>query len=276
MCDNNNNILILCFTDARTLDLDQDIPVEDGDPGDEATPTTSVHTMSITGVTQTESDDFLSSGQQDDSQVEPPPLDGHVGYHAQLSYQSERSDWSEQGGLQTEQFDTLASRVRSDVGTTSDARLATLTRNKWTSTPELRQEFHHTLNGCQEDVASLYGNLLHSTEVQEYENELLEPRRRRQQEHYFPMQQSSLVRRRTGLNKYLTLPPRGDQYEPMDGQEPHAEQDAKRMVPDAPICSTSRSVIVVSGGEGHINWSQKNAGDNRYEDICLLLWQCQT
>ena len=34
-----------------------------------------------------------------------------------------------------------------------------------------------------------------------------------------------------------------------------------------------KSMIIVSGGDGHINWSQKKPGDSRYEDICLLLWQ---
>lgn len=39
--------------------------------------------------------------------------------------------------------------------------------------------------------------------------------------------------------------------------------------------NSSRSVVIVSGGEGHINWAEKNAGDTKYDDICLLLWQCR-
>ena len=39
--------------------------------------------------------------------------------------------------------------------------------------------------------------------------------------------------------------------------------------------SLSKSVVIVTGGEGHINWAEKNAGDTKYDDICLLLWQCR-
>ena len=39
---------------------------------------------------------------------------------------------------------------------------------------------------------------------------------------------------------------------------------------------SARSVTVVSGGEGHINWSEALAGDSKYDDLCLLLWQCRT
>ena len=35
----------------------------------------------------------------------------------------------------------------------------------------------------------------------------------------------------------------------------------------------AKTMIVVSGGDGHINWSLQKPGDSRYEDICLLLWQ---
>ena len=35
----------------------------------------------------------------------------------------------------------------------------------------------------------------------------------------------------------------------------------------------AKTMIVVSGGDGHINWSLPKPGDSRYEDICLLLWQ---
>ncbi len=43
----------------------------------------------------------------------------------------------------------------------------------------------------------------------------------------------------------------------------------------SPTATTAavKSMIVVSGGDGHINWSQKKPGDSRYEDVCLLLWQ---
>ena len=45
--------------------------------------------------------------------------------------------------------------------------------------------------------------------------------------------------------------------------------------PGSPPATTAqiKSMIIVSGGDGHINWSQKKPGDSRYEDICLLLWQ---
>lgn len=40
--------------------------------------------------------------------------------------------------------------------------------------------------------------------------------------------------------------------------------------------ASARSVTIVSGGEGHINWSEALAGDSKYDDLCLLLWQCRT
>ena len=45
--------------------------------------------------------------------------------------------------------------------------------------------------------------------------------------------------------------------------------------PGSPPATTAqiKSMIIVSGGDGHINWSLKKPGDSRYEDICLLLWQ---
>ena len=45
--------------------------------------------------------------------------------------------------------------------------------------------------------------------------------------------------------------------------------------PGSPAANTAqiKSMIIVSGGDGHINWSLKKPGDSRYEDICLLLWQ---
>lgn len=34
-----------------------------------------------------------------------------------------------------------------------------------------------------------------------------------------------------------------------------------------------KSHMVISGGDGHINWSDDKPMDMKYEDICLLLWQ---
>lgn len=42
-----------------------------------------------------------------------------------------------------------------------------------------------------------------------------------------------------------------------------------------PSYAFNKSLITVSGGEGYINWNNKQAVDSRYEDICLLLWKCR-
>ena len=39
--------------------------------------------------------------------------------------------------------------------------------------------------------------------------------------------------------------------------------------------NTKKALVVVSGGEGHVNWNNAKAADLKYEDICLLLWQCR-
>lgn len=35
-----------------------------------------------------------------------------------------------------------------------------------------------------------------------------------------------------------------------------------------------KRLVVISGGEGHVNWKEKKPFDKSYEDICLLLWRC--
>ena len=42
------------------------------------------------------------------------------------------------------------------------------------------------------------------------------------------------------------------------------------------LAHAAKSLIVVSGGEGHVNWSDPQANELKYEDICLLLWKCRT
>ena len=37
----------------------------------------------------------------------------------------------------------------------------------------------------------------------------------------------------------------------------------------------SKALVMVSGGEGHINWSKAKAVDSGYEDVCLMIWQCR-
>ena len=42
-----------------------------------------------------------------------------------------------------------------------------------------------------------------------------------------------------------------------------------------PSYAFNKSLIIISGGEGCINWNSKHALDSKYEDICLLLWKCR-
>ena len=41
------------------------------------------------------------------------------------------------------------------------------------------------------------------------------------------------------------------------------------------VSSMNRAHIVISGGDGYVNWFQDDARDMKYEGICLMLWQCQ-
>lgn len=56
--------------------------------------------------------------------------------------------------------------------------------------------------------------------------------------------------------------------------------DAVYMTSAAPASSRARRLahskrlVVISGGEGHVNWKEKKPFDKSYEDICLLLWKC--
>ena len=59
---------------------------------------------------------------------------------------------------------------------------------------------------------------------------------------------------------------------PLDGRQSR-ESPPPSVAPSS--ISMNKSVIIASGGDGHINWSDKRAQDSRYEDICLLLWQSQ-
>ena len=34
-------------------------------------------------------------------------------------------------------------------------------------------------------------------------------------------------------------------------------------------------VTIVSGGAGHVNWNSSKADDLKYDDMCMLLWQCR-
>lgn len=50
-----------------------------------------------------------------------------------------------------------------------------------------------------------------------------------------------------------------------------------QQVPVSLLNSTilSKSSLVVSGGEGHINWTSPRSLDLSLDDLCLLLWQCR-
>ncbi len=68
---------------------------------------------------------------------------------------------------------------------------------------------------------------------------------------------------------------------PEPGSSPTADRPGSLKLgsPTIPLGSppattaSAKSMIIASGGDGHINWSEKKPGDSRYEDICLLLWQ---
>jgi hypothetical protein len=36
----------------------------------------------------------------------------------------------------------------------------------------------------------------------------------------------------------------------------------------------SKALVVVSGGEGHVNWNSNKEKDVKCDDTCLILWQC--
>ena len=273
-------------SETNSEDREMDLNADDIPPPNE------LEGINITGVTESESYDFKPFTQSDTyddvvSQVRT----------SNLSSQSLQGHHSDDGGENAEE----RHNEHNDSDMTVTTKQRRMSETRW-STPDLRQGFA----SFEEDVISLYGNLLQSSEVEAYEHDLLEPKRRRPFQdahiHYFPVQHSSMVRRRTGRNKYLTLPAVKEQnaydsnepLSPLNGGPRLDESALSNRTPTvqsnrgagdvetlgvAPVggsASAARPVIVVSGGEGHINWSQKNAGDNKYEDICLLMWQCQT
>ena len=191
-------------------------------------------------------------------------------------------------------------------------------QNKWTSTPDLREGIE--LQYSDEDITILYENLLRGTEYEDYDTELMDPRRKRRPLSEMPgysyflrdKNQRTLANRKR-LNKYSTLPvmensgrsgfkvnnelfsqsflednlieetpgERGGSDSSSIQSEASSHNASGSCHSNAAHAATvtprfsSKSVMVMSGGEGHVNWSQSNAGDTRYEDICMLLWQCR-
>ncbi len=223
--------------------------------------------------------------------------------------ETETDDYYYRGFTQSDQFDTI--RSRGSNGEFDTDLVASLKRNKWISTPELRES--------QDDISALYGSLLRGTEYEEYDFDLMDINRKRPSSdmgryNLRDSGRSSKVSRRD--SKYNTLPivmedcpvyetvgrkksikvensslepesPIQDESlnnSPRNSQHAAASLQPSKMSshfhpPEEPVINpinfNSKSMVIVSGGEGHINWSEAMAGDTRYEDICLLLWQCK-
>ena len=305
------------------------------------------HSVSIEGVTETETcddmDDVFVDRNYPYNEVEGD--NGSIGFTRSDEYSE---TYIKQLSLDTDR----------DVVPNGDYLMVpvqgTLGRTKWTSTPDLRHCSHINLADSEEDVNNLYGSLLRSVDYEEYDNELMGPRRRKRPQSDLPAYTSLVkgdssllgpgdVRLRWGnsgrpnvRSKYATLPvlmedcpvyaldneallepnghcPEDDVERSLSTRTPtppvspglsarlsDADQDYLHGLPNtqpgglpgspdspkAPLSpphstaghghhSTSKAVVIVSGGEGHINWSEKNAGDTKYDDICLLLWQCR-
>ena len=156
----------------------------------------------------------------------------------------------------------------------------TLLRNKWLSNPEL----HHTYTDSVEDVSSLYVNLLNSEELKECMTRMSAVSYR--PENMFD--NNATVR--NGPSKYNTLPASRSNTLEEDVRDNEVFEEVSKENVDLPkitYCppqpaqkerckkgsSASKSLVVVSGGSGHVNWNKDMAVDFRYEDVCLLLWQ---
>jgi len=211
---------------------------------------------------------------------------------------------------------TLRRRFLLSEGRYASDDLGTLRSNKWTSTPDLR-----ALEGSEESISSLYGNLLRGTEYDEFESELGESRRKRSQsapqQPAFPPSPTEVrpktnLQRRSSASKYATLPVlvednpislktsqlrqnlhNGHADEVTNGEReaspgapiPHSGSTATALPSASPLlqpptgkapgATASKAVIVVSGGNGHVNWSESGPSALKYEDVCLMLWQCR-
>lgn len=219
-----------------------------------------------------------------------------------------------------------------------DDGFAALARNRWISTPDLRD----LPMGMPDldDVQMLYGSLLQDNLEDDLDQELLGPNRikRRARGMHLGMvankvnKFSEAVLRIGGSSssqnispaRFATLPVLREEAGPPITKPPQAplpldkrasiistgENEAstssdtnstegasnesfstplntpvvahhRTVVPAYPTmvmsyhANTKKALIVVSGGEGHINWNHSHAADQKYEDICLLLWQCR-
>ena len=201
-------------------------------------------------------------------------------------------------------YGTLDSRLGSiDKHSTLDNRYGTLTsgglrmdqipkgtlrRTKFHSTPDLLSE-------SVDDVNSLYKNLLSGTELKQCfmrnsdatwlesnQSSIQSPKRSTLPANHTlcknEMKKVTLFEEPSENSVELpeeeNYPGKTDEstsVSPTSSCSYKEDKPSVRLIP--PDTTGPKGMVVVSGGNGHVNWSTDLAVDYRYEDVCLLLWQ---
>ena len=235
------------------------------------------------------------------------------------------------------------SSFRSPVSEALGDGFSALARNRWISTPDLRDL---PLSSELDDIQMLYGSLLQDNLEEDLELELLGPNRIKRRSRgalHLGLVTSKVNKfseavlrlggntssQQSSASRFATLPVLREETAPIThrqlsnfSQQQQQQQEARRsvistgenendmgestssdtvsaeesttpateptptthhrtVVPAYPTmvmsyhANTKKALVVVSGGEGHVNWNDKKAADLKYEDICLLLWQCR-